>query len=349
MAQLTQNYFLRTSKQALVRFRRWRWFVPALVGGAVIVLLPAYFVAAQFGHLPAALKPATLLHNSLGVVTQTITGQQKPSPTPTASQKPAAGGTGNGATSTAKPSNGSAGSASNAPQASQSLIFSQPVLTVSSVPSNTTSDRPTTYVSAPNNVKISEPQVEGSRADVGTVVLPTQQNGWYPTDFNQKWAIYAQRGHADGGGTTYYTVTAHDQAGTVYTATLTVKWPPIPYFTLAPGRVEIITGNSPQWGALTGIVVHVTLQPSVNFGAPNLHFGASLPNYPCMGAPGVVSPVYPTTLQYSGNNDLADACWFYPGQVTAIRQQSATAHVTVSSDLYTDFATQSTDVTVPAW
>lgn len=345
--------------RSLQRFHSWRWFWPTIAVGILVVSLPVYMVAAQLGAVLPSLKPAAILHNPVSVITKaasqvagTIAGHNvSPSSTPVAgkpSSSPAGQALGasishSGETATPKV----VASATPVGAPGHDLILANSVLTIGDGTRENPYYHPWTTAYVASKAKLRNPEISGSRADIGVIALPSMSDCPYSTgNWCTVWQVGAERLRPEGSGVSYFTVTAQDEAGNAYSAQLIVKWPPIAYYKISNVTDKIGTGPGSLGGTVPAIILDFDLTAGPNFGMHQLTmtFGTQWP-YDCAG--GV--PGYSQKVSYDGAPTHYTLSCSLVGDLNLERSAGGTAGVNITSDLFTSFQSQGASAPIPKW
>jgi len=133
-------------------------------------------------------------------------------------------------------------------------------------------------------------------------------------DQSSECVLLIRRAHLDGAGETQITVTAIDWHNRTHRGVLTVKWPAIKYVWIKSAGVDKrIDGNNVIF---TG---HVHLQPSANFGNPQIHMNSATGYTGPPNTYGNCTTAHTSLdFQYSGQNDFDIECGVTKDQLAAM-------------------------------
>ena len=337
------------------RFRDWRWYWPAIAGIALALALPAYLVAAQLGAVPPDLKPSVVLPNPIAAISKaavsavnTATGH-KPASDGANQAKPSSSPKALGA-STSKPGSPTAGASTPSGTPGHQLILTNPVLTIGNGSQSDPDYRPHTQAYVTSRADLHNFLASGSHADIGIVSFHDSQgcppySSMGSTEWCTIWDVSAMRSHPEGSGTSYFTITASDHDGNVYSAQLTVKWPPIAFYKISNVSASIGSGVDGLGSPVTAIILDFDLTSGPNFGTHRLTMTETV-NWPydCASAPG-----YSETVSYGGGLQHYQLKCGLVGDLNQERSYGGTVGVNIQSDLFSDFQTQGASATVPKW
>lgn len=339
MVDKTQLFFKR-----LWGVKQWSSVIPTISVILVILTVPSYLLLVRYGGINASSSssssPSSVSKIKQGLANQpNVRSSSPPTQSNGKSTVKSAQTSVLGSSFSATRSNRGVidpGSNESASADSRQLVISPVEATIS-----TTSITPNIKFSAANHAKIHQPILSGPK-DIQSLFLKVGGEQYAYDD----WVGTVFRAHPDGSGVAHFTVTALDEAGNKYTGSLTVNWPPIPYFFITNTHVDIGPGIDSLGDSALAVNVHFTLAPGPNFGSHYLRMVLNMPwPYQCDGAVGLGQQV-----TYDGSqNNYTLSCVLPSYFESTYRVAHGLAAIVINTDIFTRFNPVAQDVQIPIW